>query len=352
MNGDEEGEKRLSETLHKRCVKAISVRDNLEFFRRYTEGTDLKVHVACDPAVWTRHTYCKDIESIRRETGPHTPVIGINVVRGALFKANGVDWNLKQENKYLRLFSSLLEQEGFDYRFFTNGSVTDNNALLRFAEKNEIPPEKVILPATTRELVQAVTQFDIVAAIRMHASIVSYALGIPSFNLVWNNKIRHFYKNIGCPDRAIELEDWTCEALLQRIRDIVSTERSEAYPSPEYMMSVYHFLYGTLRQLTDVHNASEPMDFETICRMLEEIQIPEEEDILDLRVKVAKSEKHYLKLWDSSATQKKELKTLKRENQALEEKNQILRSEKEQLKTELAEIKKTKVYRIYHKLVK
>lgn len=45
----------------------------------------------------------------------------------------------------------------------------------------------------------------------MHSSIISYALDVPSVNLVWNDKIPFFYQNIGYPDRAISIEDWNAE---------------------------------------------------------------------------------------------------------------------------------------------
>lgn len=350
MYGDEESKKRLAETLHKDCVKAIAVRDNPDFFRTYTEGTDLEVHVTCDPAVWTRYTYAKDIEGIREGRMNEVPVVGINVVRGKLFKSNGLDWSLKDEENYLKAFSTRLEEAGFAYRFFTNGSVTDNNELLSFADLHEIPPEKVILPATTRELVQAVAQFDMVAAIRMHASIVSYAMGIPSVNLVWNNKIQHFYRNIGYYNRAIEVENWTDEMLLGEMKSMNDSYPASDYPSPVFLMSVYHFLYDTLKKLTGSQSQAGPMCFGDICRKLEDMQIPLEEDVIDLRVKVAKSETHYLKLSKLFRLKKKDIKSLEKMNQKLQEKNQTLMDQRDELKKELKRINQYKVIRLYKKL--
>ena len=53
----------------------------------------------------------------------------------------------------------------------------------------------------------------------MHLSIISYALDVPSVNLVWNDKIPFFYQNIGYPDRAISIEDWNAEDVLKRLSE-------------------------------------------------------------------------------------------------------------------------------------
>ncbi len=52
-----------------------------------------------------------------------------------------------------------LEEDGIDYAFYTNGSFLDNNSLLYFAKEYEIPKERIIIPQSTRELVQTIYGF-------------------------------------------------------------------------------------------------------------------------------------------------------------------------------------------------
>lgn len=46
-------------------------------------------------------------------------------------------------------------------------------------------------------LVRAISGFDAVAAIRLHSAILCYSFGIPAVNLLWNQKVKLFYQDIG-----------------------------------------------------------------------------------------------------------------------------------------------------------
>ena len=76
--------------------------------------------------------------------------------------------------KYMDEIGRLLEERGVDYYYYTNGSFLDNNSLLYFAKEYDIPRERIILPQSTRELVETIYGFSSIAAIRMHSSIISY----------------------------------------------------------------------------------------------------------------------------------------------------------------------------------
>lgn len=352
---------KLRDFFRKKCIKAVSVRENPEMFRYYAEETGYKIIQVCDPAVWAGHVYYNDLKKSSERRGGK-PVVGINFVRGGLFKANDIDWKYELESTLLYDYAVRLEEQGIDYRFYTNGSAMDCAAMLRFADEYGLPREKFILCDTARDLVRTTADFDVVAATRMHASIVAYALEVPSFNLVWNPKIPFFYENIGYPERALMPEDWNDDVLFEKSLELLSDE--DYGRNPEYLMSLYSFLIKVLQDIFNRDRKTETFDYETVCQHLRSMEIPEEEDISDMRFKLLRAENQYNKLRNSKAElreeireQKRELKALTKENEKLSKKNEKLtekyekiRAERNAMKRRLDRIDNKTVVKIYHRL--
>lgn len=354
-------EEKLKELLHKSGINAISTRDDIEAFQYYSKGAAYDIVPVCDPAVWAGHVYYNDLKKSSERRGGK-PVVGINFVRGGLFKANDIDWKYELESTLLYDYAVRLEEQGIDYRFYTNGSAMDCAAMLRFADEYGLPREKFILCDTARDLVRTTADFDVVAATRMHASIVAYALEVPSFNLVWNPKIPFFYENIGYPERALMPEDWNDDVLFEKSLELLSDE--DYGRNPEYLMSLYSFLINVLQDIFNRDRKTETFDYETVCQHLRSMEIPEEEDISDMRFKLLRAENQYNKLRNSKAElreeireQKRELKALTKENEKLSKKNEKLtekyeriRAERNAMKRRLDRIDNKTVVKIYHRL--
>ncbi|MCD7808448.1 MAG: polysaccharide pyruvyl transferase family protein, partial [Erysipelotrichaceae bacterium] len=230
MDISSESKYKLENLLSKKCIKAISVRENISLFNEYAKNCNCNIVEVCDPAVWTKYVY-----GINKSTDGKNKTIGINVVRGGLFKDNNKNWVLADEEKYIMKLKKSLDELGYNYLFYTNGSFLDDNALRYIARKNNIPNDRIVYNNTTKELVNTISQFDFVIAIRMHSSIISYSLEIPCYNLVWNDKIPLFYQNINYADRVIALDDeMMIEKILNGIDENLSTKSDH-----KYMMSLY-----------------------------------------------------------------------------------------------------------------
>lgn len=312
MDATEENEKRLTALLRRPCIRAISVREHLPIFEHYAQGHPYPIVPVCDPVVWAADVYAADIApALAEKRGRTVPIVGVNVVRGGLFKDNGVDWTLTKEEEYLYAFSQMLEERGVDCRFFTNGSTWDINTLIHFQKKYRIPREKLIFSDTARELMQTVAGFDAVVAIRMHASIVAYALSIPSVNYVWNPKIPALYDKIGCPDRAVSPAHWSAETALQMTEELLN-ER-DYHPDPALQMSLYRFLFETLRSLLSPDSGLEMFGCEAVKEQLRQMTVPAEEDAADLRTKLQRAESRYYALFMSDDRKKGEIRRLKKD---------------------------------------
>lgn len=337
MDADEEGEKTLEDFFEYSCIKAVAVRDHAELFKRYTKSRSFNIEEVCDPAVWTKHVY-----NIRPAADKKSRLIGINVVRGGLFKDNGRDWKLADELKFLKRLSELLDEAGFEYRFYTNGSILDNNALHYFVREYGIEEEKCIFPHTTREVVSAVSTFDAAVTFRMHSSIIAYSFFIPSVSLVWNDKIPFFYKKTGYPDRALDVDKWDAayvfDLLKKSIDDRRKPQQTDEYS--EYLMTVYRFLYRTLSDFLDKNSRNNIFDFDTVAACLEKYEPGIYEDLFDMRFKLGKAEKQYLARFLDIKEKDKSIKMYKKEQKEFETKVKKQKKEADILAAKNIQLKK------------
>ena len=340
MGVNAENEHLLSEMLARKCFRAVSVRENTDLFRRYAGESRYEIVQVCDPAVWSKYVYHSHLQKISRPDGKR--VVGINVVRGGLFSDNDKSWKLGDEMNYMNEMKRILEEQGVDYAFYTNGSFLDNNSLLFFAKEYEIPPDRIVIPQSTRELVETIYGFTSVAAIRMHSSIISYALDVPSVNLVWNDKIPHFYDNIGYSDRAVGLDKWNAAYVTDRLARI---ENDPSYvPDKDYLMTLYDFLFDVMREYLGIgKTAVEKYGFDRVCRELMNDPVSLQEDVDELLIKVQKGEKHYLSRFIEMKQKDAGYKQLRKDCEKKDK--EIAR-----LRKELDKLNRLLVVRLYKKL--
>ncbi len=340
MGATPENEHLLSEMLSRNCFRAVSVRENPALFRKYAKDCDYDIVQVCDPAVWSDSIYRSHLCKKSRPYG--NSVVGINAVRGGLFADNGKPWKLGDEMKYMNEIGQLLKERSVEYYYYTNGSFLDNNSLLYFAKEYDIPRERIIIPQSTRELVETIYGFTSVAAIRMHSSIISYALGVPSVNLVWNDKIPFFYENIGYPERAVTFDDWNTQ---EAVETLMKIENDPSYkPDPEYMMTLYDFLYELMGGFLGVDTSRiEKFGYEQVKNELINDPVSLQEDVDELVLKVQKGEKHYLSRFVEMKRQDKEFRQLKKE---CDKKDKEIKK----LKTENQKLNRLLVVRVYKKL--
>lgn len=343
MDASGDLEDSLKNLLKRGCIAAVSVRENIDLFKQYAKGCTFSPELVCDPAVWTKFVYSlPDSE--------HGNIIGINVVRGGLFKDNGKSWGMKDELIFLDHLRKYLEEAGQDYRFYTNGSVFDNNTLHYFEREYKLPRGKCIYPHTTKEVVQTVSSFEAVITFRMHSAIIAYSYGIPSVSMVWNDKIPYFYKNIGHSDRAFEFRDWDSRLIYEKINSILETKPAQEDKDEEYLMSLYRFLYRIFGAYVKGRNqaAGKPdpvYPYKTVIRMLETASADIDEECYDLHLKLEKAEKHYLERFTDLRKKNQELKNQKealliceKELEELKEENEVLRLKISQTERELQKI--------------
>lgn len=293
----------LKTALNLPCVRQITTRDNYEAVRKYVEGTDITAAQVADPAVFSDIVFRKpDLptksESLNKQTdrasrgrrtrrrlrkilgrlvhtrsasqspsqalAPKSPAvvtqtgrqsateqrqrcIGLVVTRRGIFKDNKIPFTAaKQHALWLDVIAKLTEK-GYTYRLLTTGHYADEVFLSDFVRKNDIDLSKVRLPINRPEdLVSELRRCDGIIAYRLHASITSYALGIPSIGLTWNFKVPSFYESIGYSGRALSVEDWTASALVEAVENAMDEGVNR---DTDFAMSVYSTLFSGVREV-------------------------------------------------------------------------------------------------------
>lgn len=326
-------DERISALLSKKCIKSMSIRENKDSYKNWLKDSNIELVKVCDPAVWTKHIYAKRLK-LRKNS--NKKIIGINVARGGLFKDNKKKWDFSDEMKYLNDLKNKLDVSSYDYMFYTNGSIPDTNTMKYFAQQYNIPDEKLIFINSTSELVETISQFDFVVAIRMHSSITSYALEIPSINLIYTDKVQRFYENINRPEFAIPLEQWNADKVLQMINDNI--ENKDFSYDKEYLMTLYEYLFKVLSDIYNLNNTIKKYTFEEVKEYLEEETVSSEEDVFDYLVKISSAQNLYLDRFIE-----------------VRKKNKIIKEYKSKLKKQdatLDRINKNLIVRIYREIKK
>lgn len=300
----------IAEILGRDCVRRISVREDLGLFQEAAKDTELSVTKVADPAVWTKFVYgMTDVEP--------DGTLGINVVRGGLFVANDRQWGLTAEMDYMTGIRNLAETAGISAQFYTNGSLDDNNTLRLFAQERHVPSREIVLPQTTRDVVTAIASRSMIAAIRMHSSIIAYSFGIPTIALAWNDKLDHFYEAIGHTERLMPFGEWSAD------RSFAALERAVKEPQSDdeyraYLMSTYEYIHAAVGEqimgrgveIGSRYSFDEVAD--ALTRRAESI----DETEYDLRVKMGKTERAYLKRFVTLRAKDKEIRELRQANDA------------------------------------
>lgn len=176
-------------------VKWISVRERANDMEKLLDGRK-EFTQCCDPAVWAGDLF--NISHIDVSNN----IVGINVVSPAYFKGKSM---ISIEAFYSDLYMRLTES-GFQCIFFTNGTPQDylfaNDLIQKFHLPNDILVE--FNSFDCHSFLDQLSKYSLTISSRLHTSICSYSLRIPSLCFAWDIKMNEFYEQIGKPEWLIE----------------------------------------------------------------------------------------------------------------------------------------------------
>lgn len=195
------GRKLIGKSLRRKTVGHISVRDDQSMtnlcreFPKVQTPTDKIV----DPGV-----FISDLYGVSPATTGRSAPIGLGVMHPFELKkrSDGHDFRMKMEQEFwTRLARSLIE-EGYRVRIFTNGAMSDHSFAETVASevpsdvraRNDVGQLLCRRPRHPRELVAQIRRFGGVVAYRLHANVVAYSLGVPGVGLIWDRKVKAWFK--------------------------------------------------------------------------------------------------------------------------------------------------------------
>jgi len=201
---------RMQTAINRKCIKYITVRENIELMQKYIYNPDIIVEKVADPAL-----IASDIYNIAKDD---SILIGIGTINYANWELNGFPI---EEKVLLDFYVQLIEElknRGLECRLFSNGTRRDYEFAERVCLINQENMSHIIKsPVTDDEWVKTLSGFSHIVAPRLHTNIVAFSLGIPCIGMVWNKKVRWFYEMLGKPERAYEPAQFNAKEMIDKL---------------------------------------------------------------------------------------------------------------------------------------
>lgn len=186
--------RRLFQVLEGGAARSISCREPAEGLTRL--GLCVPVRETADPALWSAQCYSLPTG------GKSDGLIGLGVMY-----VSGCP-----EHTVVRFWKQVvreLERRGRSWKFFVNGSAVDTvfaqHIFSRLALSGRFEDYCAPQPERPEELVRMIAGFSSILSFRLHSHIIAASLNIPSAAVVWDEKVRAFFQQMGCPERCCEV---------------------------------------------------------------------------------------------------------------------------------------------------
>ncbi len=232
----------LKKAINRSCVKAISIRDDIDTFKKYLTR-DIPTFLVADSAL-----YCPETYKVKKEKESNT--IGIGVIRPEIFQ--NYLYHVDEET-LLKMYGETalkLKKKGYSVKFFTNGAIRDQKFILKIKEymKADDSFDEMIeeRPKNSLKLVENISKYKIVVGTRLHSNIIAYSLGIPVVGIVWNNKQILFGKLNKIDKYYITKENFNSNYLVKTILDAPNQNMLD---QKKYKKTVKKFIDSELEKL-------------------------------------------------------------------------------------------------------
>lgn len=313
---DEDSEKcqRLKKTLNFDCVKQITTRDNYEALKKFKDNENLIIDKVADPAVFTAEVFEKFISPKGEKKK-----IGIFILRANGFVDNKVNFTKYDAAELWKGLTFKLEEKGYDYELLTSGHFGDEAFLDYMIRECGVDAKKCIFNINSPEkLISKVSSYDAVVSTRLHPSIISFSLGVPSVGIVWNSKVTHFYDSIGCGDRILETEGITPEKVMEKIELCLDNGISK---DSDYLISVYNTLFEGIRNaVLPEKKAAKPYTFDELKENIKVFNgTSQKEKDEKLKRKFRRTYNSYNALFEKNVRSKEKISQLNEEVERLKE---------------------------------
>lgn len=255
---DEQNKKcqRLKKALNLDCVKMITTRDDFEMLQKYKEKESLYIDKVADPAVHTCTVFRKFW--IQKKPG-RKKKIGIFILREGGFTDNKIPFSKEEAIAFWTKVIEIVKQGGYDYEILTSGHFSDEAFVDRLVREYGFPLSKCVFNMNTPEyLISKIADCDGVISCRLHPSIISFSLDVPSVGIMWNAKVKGFYDSIGYGNRVFDVIQEKPEELVDRLE----LAMKEGIQKDEtYLMSIYQSLFTVMKEQIKKNSNASPYPY-------------------------------------------------------------------------------------------
>lgn len=339
----------LTEHVNQDNVKLITTRDDYDSLKLIKQRDDLVIGKVADPAVFSKTVFQNFLKP--KEEGAKKR-IGLFLLRGNGFVDNKIDFSRDQAAEYWKDLTEELEGRGYEVNLITNGHFGDEAFMDYFWRKYSYPIGKFIFNVNDPEtLVENISSFDAVVSCRLHPSIISFALDIPSLGVRWNGKVDGFYDSMGYADRVIDPTTVSAAETADRLEQILAEGVEK---DTEYLASVYRYLFEAFRNVLGIPEDSvKCWDYDQICEHIPPfVGTTDAHKAAKLARKFRRSYMNYNKRGDLLNETKAALSEETKQRKALETRVAQLEQSVENWKNAVDKIHASKSYRLGHAIMK
>lgn len=201
----------LRSNLSNNTVKSVSSRDDIKKINElYFDGRE-KVIQTFDPALWASNVYSK----AKKDSN----VIGLGVMYCEHIK-------IEELVAFWKKIIRELGKKKIHWKMFCNGSLRDYNLGCRILDEMNLNKEEYIYDYACKPeiLVEQIASFDALISFRLHSHIIAASLSVPSVAIVWDDKLRFFFRHLKHEERCMRIDDSA-----EKIMDALITAQKEGY---------------------------------------------------------------------------------------------------------------------------
>lgn len=200
--------KYFSEVLSRDIFKVISTRDNIDELKKYVKNQNTDVKKIADIGTWS-----SDVFGIQKK---ESKKIGLGIITYKRFEEFSRGISKSDYEKILYDIIQYFSSNSIEWEMFTNGDYEDN-LYAEYLHNKFCCVNRLIVPKTTRELVETISNFQAIISSRLHSCIVAYSLDVPYINIAWNNKNAFFSSNINCLERIIDKHNLNISSIIYKL---------------------------------------------------------------------------------------------------------------------------------------
>lgn len=303
---------RLKKTLNFDCVKQITTRDDFDSLQKYKENEHLVIDKVADPAVFASTVFKKSKAAKKKKT------IGIFILRQNGFVDNKIPFSRHEAATLWVDLIRELDAKGYSCELLTSGHFGDEAFLDYLIREYNVSAGKCVFNMNTPEmLIEKISSYEAVISCRLHPSIISFALNVPSLGIVWNPKVRGFYSSIGYEDRVIETEGISAAAIIEKLEQAISEGIKK---DEDFLMSVYNTLFYGMKHALNLSDSRQPYTYSELLQKLPAYSgTSPKEGEEKLKRKFRRTYKTYNDRFERNESQKEKIAQLEAEIQRLKE---------------------------------